>query len=293
MTAAVLMGLPKFSWALGSLLGVAYLTACAVLYFWQTRLLFLPSAQIQTTPKVFNLPYEEVWITVRPGERLHGWWIPAASPHAPVVLHFHGNAVNIGANLDQADRFHQLGLSVLLMDYRGYGQSQGQFPHERQVYEDAEIMWNYLTRDRQIPPEQILLYGHSLGGAIAIELATHHPNAAGLIVESSFTSVRQMIDRTMNLSLFPIDLLLTQQFNSIAKVGDLQMPVLFIHGAADTRTFPDMTEALYAAAPQPKQFYLVAEAAHNDVAAVGGFAYLAVMKKFLRLLPMSRVERFP
>jgi uncharacterized protein len=277
------MDLSRFSLALGSLLGIAYLTACACLYFWQTRLLFLPSAQIQTTPEAFDLPYEEVWVTVRPGEQLQGWWIPADSPHAPVVLHFHGNAVNIGANLAQSDLFHRLGWSVLLMDYRGYGQSQGQFPHEKQVYQDAEIMWTYLTRDRQIPPEQIVLYGHSLGGAIAIELATHHPNAAGLIVESSFTSIRQMVDRTMNLSLFPVDLLLTQQFNSLDKVGKLQMPILLIHGTADTRTFPDMTEALYAAAPQPKQLYLVPGAGHNDVAAIGGNAYLAVVSKFLQV----------
>ncbi|NJR66078.1 MAG: alpha/beta hydrolase [Leptolyngbyaceae cyanobacterium CRU_2_3] len=249
-------------------------------------MIFLPSAQIQTTPEAFNLPYEKVWIAIRSGsrvEQLYGWWIPGNSPDAPVVLHFHGNAVNIGANLDQADRFHQLGWSVLLMDYRGYGQSEGNFPQEKQVYQDAEAMWNYLTRDRHIPPEQIILYGHSLGGAIAIELATHHPNAAGLIVESSFTSIRQMIDRTMNLDLFPVDLLLTQRFNSINKVAALQVPVLFIHGTADQRTLPDMSAALYEAAPQPKQLYLVPAAGHNDVGAVGGAAYLTVVQNFLRL----------
>ncbi|HEY9642306.1 MAG TPA: alpha/beta hydrolase [Coleofasciculaceae cyanobacterium] len=283
MTADVLMSLPSFSLAFGILLGIVYLTACAFLYFWQTRMLFFPSAQIQTTPEVFHLDYEEVWITVQPGEWLHGWWIPAESPQAPVVLHFHGNAINIGANVDQADRFHQLGLSVLLMDYRGYGQSRGKFPHEKQVYADAEIMWNYLTRDRQIPPQQIVLFGHSLGGAIAIELAIHHPQAAALIVESSFTSIRHMVDRTMNLSFFPVNLLLTQHFNSIDKVKALQMPVLFIHGTADTRTLPDMTEDLYAAAPHPKQLYLVPVAAHNDVAMIGGDAYLAVVQKFLHL----------
>jgi uncharacterized protein len=251
-------------------------------------MIFLPTPTIEQTPAQFNLPYEDVWIPVRgSSDKLHGWWIPARTPHAPVMLHLHGNAFNIGANVEQAVLFHRLGVSVLLVDYRGYGRSTGRFPTEQQTYQDAEAMWHYLTVDRRIPPSQIILYGHSLGGAIGIELATHHPDAAALIVESSFTSIREMVDRTMPFGIFPIDQLLTQHFNSIEKVSALQMPLLLIHGASDQRTFPEMSEALYTAAPQPKQLYLVPAATHNDVAAVAGVEYLQTIKDFLQTARIS------
>jgi uncharacterized protein len=283
---SLLKGLPL----LGGLLSMAYLSACLFLFIWQTRMIFLPTRQIQTTPQDLNLAYEEIWIPIAQGnrvERLHGWWIPADSS-APVLLYLHGNAANIGANVGQAYRFRQMGLSVLLMDYRGYGRSEGNFPHEEQVYQDAEAMWHYLTQVRQIAPDQILLYGHSLGGAIAIELATQHPEAAGLIVESSFTSMRAMVDRSTSLSWFPVDLLLHQRFNSIAKVPQLDLPVLWIHGSADTRTFAEMTEALYAATPHPKWLYLVPAAGHNNVAEIAGSAYLSQVRQFLHQIPTLR-----
>jgi uncharacterized protein len=283
---SLLKGLPL----LGGLLSMAYLSACLFLFIWQTRMIFLPTRQIQTTPQDLNLAYEEIWIPIAQGnrvERLHGWWIPADSS-APVLLYLHGNAANIGANVGQAYRFRQMGLSVLLVDYRGYGRSEGNFPHEEQVYQDAEAMWHYLTQVRQIAPDQILLYGHSLGGAIAIELATQHPEAAGLIVESSFTSMRAMVDRSTSLSWFPVDLLLHQRFNSIAKVPQLDLPVLWIHGSADTRTFAEMTEALYAATPHPKWLYLVPAAGHNNVAEIAGSAYLSQVRQFLHQIPTLR-----
>ncbi|MBD3881861.1 alpha/beta hydrolase [Phormidium tenue FACHB-886] len=293
MKSLVLLSLPKLSLFLAGLLGIAYTSACVALYLRQTRMLFLPSPVIETTPAAYSLRYEEVWIPVRQdrrqdrhqdsaSEKLHGWWIPNRSTDAPVLLLLHGNAINIGANLGQAARFHSLGFSVLLADYRGYGRSEGGFPNEQQAYQDAEAMWHYLTVDRQISPSQIVIYGHSLGGAIGIELATHHSDAAALLVESSFTSIREMVDRTMPFGIFPIDLLLTQRFNSIQKVATLQVPVLFIHGLNDQRTFSDMSEALYSAAPEPKQLYWVAAAGHNDVAEVAGDDYFETIRNFLQ-----------
>jgi alpha-beta hydrolase superfamily lysophospholipase len=121
-------------------------------------------------------------------ERIHVWWI-AAQPDAKVLLYLHGNGINMGAAVANAHQFHQLGFSVLLIDYRGYGRSEGSFPTETRVYQDAVTAWDYLVKQRQIQPSQIFLFGHSLGGAIAIDLAVQHPDAAGLIVESSFTSM--------------------------------------------------------------------------------------------------------
>lgn len=271
---------------LGTVLAIAgalYLSACLYLYFRQTRMLFFPTEQITTTPADFGLKYEEVWIPVGDrDDRIHGWWMPAAGPETAVLLYLHGNGVNIGANVEHANRFHQLGLSVLLIDYRGYGRSKGDFPHEQQVYQDAAASWQYLIRERQVAPHRLFIFGHSMGGAIAVELARQQPDAAGLIVQSSFTSIRDMVDRNPVYRIFPIDLLLTQQFDSIRKVPWLQVPTLFIHGLADAEVPAQMSEALHAAAPQPKKIYLVPIAGHNNVAATAGEAYLQMIQQFIQ-----------
>ncbi len=197
---------------LGALLAIAYLSACLYLFLEQTRFIFFPSPVIQVTPEFFHLGYQEVWLPVPAGkrtvERMHGWWISAAQPDAMVLLYLHGNGINIGSNVAHAYRLHQLGFSVLLIDYRGYGRSQGGFPTEARVYQDAAAAWDYLVKERQIKPSQIFLYGHSLGGAIAIDLALQHPDAAGLIVESSFTSIREMVAQQGRFWMFPVDLIL-------------------------------------------------------------------------------------
>ena len=199
-----------------------------------------------------------------------------------VVLYLHGNGSNVGANVEHANRFHRLGLSVFAIDYRGYGKSQGDFPSESQVYEDAQLAWDYLVKQRGVNPHQIYIYGHSLGGAIAIDLAVRHPEAAGLIVEGSFTSTRAMVDFQKGLFwLFPIDLLLTQRFDSLSKVDRLQMPVLFIHGTADNVVPVEMSKKLFDAAPEPKQLYIVPDGGHNNVAQIGGAEYLQIVSQFL------------
>jgi hypothetical protein len=289
----------KLFLAVASLVAIAYTATCVYLFMRQTRMIFFPSPYIQTTPTEFNLPYEEVWIPVEDGgdqaEKIHGWWIPAESER--VLLYLHGNGANIGANVAQASRFHQLGFSVLLIDYRGYGMSDGGFPTEASVYTDAQIAWDYLIQ-RGVSPEQIFIYGHSLGGAIAINLATQNPSAAGLIVQSSFTSMREMATYAKNLEIFPLNLLLTQRFDSLDKLqadglsgeNPLQMPVLFIHGTADIQVPSIMSEALYAAAPEPKQIWLVPNAGHNDVADVAGSEYLQVVQRFVEQASMASLQ---
>lgn len=271
----------------GVVAAIAYLAACLFLYLQQTRFIFFPSSVIEITPRAFNLKYQDVWIpvTTESGkvEKMHGWWIPASTPNAKVLLYLHGNGVNIGANAAHADRFHRMGFAVLIIDYRGYGLSKGSFPTEKSVYQDAATAWDYLVKQQQIQPSNIFIYGHSLGGAIAIDLAIKQPKAAGLIVESSFTSVQDIVNLRGNFKLFPVKFILNQHFDSIRKVTNLQMSVLFIHGTEDYVVPVNMSKQLYAAAPEPKQLVIIPNAGHNDVAEVAELPYFQAIKEFRRL----------
>jgi uncharacterized protein len=272
--------LDKMILRIAILLLIVYLVICALLFFFQTRRLFFPDPQVTETPKTYGLQYEEVNLPVADSGNLNGWWIPAAKPDAPVILYLHGNGANIGANAEQAHRLRELGFSVFLFDYRGYGKSSGSFPSEQRLYEDAQQAWNYLVKTRHVEPKKLVLYGHSLGGAIAIETASQHPEVAGLIVESSFTSMLDMTKRVPWTAYFPTNLLLTQRFESFSKVPSLKMPVLFIHGQVD-RTIPyEMSEKNYAVAPQPKQLLLIPNGDHDNDAIMGGKLYLDGFKNF-------------
>ncbi len=271
---------------LGVLGALAYTATCGALVLWQNRLVFHPSRVIETTPSAFHLSYQDVWLPVvsRTGhiEHMHGWWVPAAEPKAGMILCLHGKAGSMAGLITFANRFHYLGLSVLMIEYRGYGDSEGSFPTEFSVYQDAQAAWNYLIQKLQFNPKQIFLYGHSLGGAIAIDLAVRHSEAAGLIVESSFTSMRQMIAYRKQFWMFPVDLLLTQRFDSIAKVRSLRIPVLFIHGTADSVVPSSMSQMLFAAAPQPKQLLLVPGADHGNAGELRPAQYFQMVQKFIR-----------
>lgn len=263
---------------------IAYIVIGFFLVLWQTRLIFLPSSVIEVTPDQLGLPYEDVWIPVPDApstEKIHGWWLPHPSA-TDVLLYLHGNGQNIGANIGQAQRYYQLGFSVLLIDYRGYGLSKGKFPHEAQVYQDAEAAWNYLVQ--HIEPQQIFLYGHSLGGAIAIDLAVRHSEAAGLIVEGTFTSMQDIVHLRPGYRLLPINWLLTQRFDSIRKIKSLQVPLLLIHGSDDLVVPASMSQVLYEAATVPKQILIVPGAGHNNVAAVGDTQYLEAVRRFRQLV---------
>lgn len=272
---------------------IAYLAACLYLFHRQQYFIFKPPSVIRTTPAAFNLDYQEVWLPVATASGntayIHAWWIPADQPEADVWLYLHGNGSNIGDEVARAVWLRQLGFSTLLFDYRGYGRSQDRFPTESSVYEDIEIVWNYLAQERQIPPERIFLYGHSLGGAIGTELAIRHPEIAGLVVEASFTSMRTMVNHLYRQFLiFPVDLLLHQRFDSLSKVRALQMPVLFIHGTADRVVPAQMSETLYAAAPEPKKLLVLPDIGHNDIRELGGTQYLEAVRW---LVEQGRVKR--
>jgi len=266
------------------MLAVAYLAAGIAIWAEQRHFIFFPSEKIELTPDAFGLKYEELFIPVRDGTqsgRLFAWWIPADDPNAKVILYLHGNGANVWANAEHAGRFHKMGYSVLLPDYRGYGRSSGGFPSEHTVYADAEAVWQYLVRDRHLDPKRVVIYGHSLGGAIAVELAIRHPEAAGLITESTFTSVYEIAESQGLFRIFPLRLLLNQRFDSIHKVPGLKLPYLVLHGTGDRLIPYHMSEQIYGAAPQPKRLVLIPGGGHDTSAVAGGRLYSSAVRDFV------------
>ena len=233
--------------SLAALLIAGYGGASWYLWAKQRELIFFPSREVQRTPGALQLQYEEVWLPVPGSEStsMNGWWLRSDDPVAPALLYLHGNDLNIAGNIKHIASLRGMGFSVLIVDYRGYGKSGGGFPSEGQVYEDAATAWNYLIRDLHADPGRAFIYGHSLGGAVAIELGLRHPEAAGLILESTFTSIPDMAKLTY--WMFPTDWLLNQRFDALAKIPLLRLPVLFIHGTADAEVPYTMSERLFAA----------------------------------------------
>jgi len=275
-----------------SLIGLAitYISGFMLVRLLQKRLIFKPLSLVLSTPATFNLPYEEVWLSVATSdnqtEKISGWWIPQTQPNTKVILFFHGTSGNMAAqekscNLDRVAKLYQLGYSVFMIDYRGYGNSQGRFPTEARVYEDAAIAWNYLTEEKGFSPEEIVVYGHSLGGAVAVDLCLQQPQAAGLIAEGCFTSIKDMAKYRRRIQIFPLKFLVTQKFDFINKVKSIKMPVLFIHGTADETVPVTMSQRLFAAAPEPKKLLLMPNAGHNDLSMIDSDRYVATLQEFL------------
>ncbi|CAD5923310.1 Alpha/beta hydrolase domain-containing protein 17B [Planktothrix agardhii] len=267
---------------------IAYLCACLFMFLRQTRFIFFPSRLISMTPDDVGLSYQDIELQISTPsgkiETVHCWWIPSeTNPNQKVIIDLHGNRNTIEGNIGYAEQFHEMGLSVLLVEYRGYGRSTNRFPSEKTVYQDVEAAWNYLVNERQINPHNIYVFGHSLGGAIAINLALKHTEIAGLIIESSFTNIREMIDYKKKYWMFPINLILTQKFDSLAKISALKMPILLTHGTEDELIPKTMSEDLFNAAIEPKQLLIVAGAGHNNVRQVGGKQYWETVQQFLTL----------
>lgn len=270
------------------LLGIAisYVLVCSILWHYQTRLIFFPSSVLEATPADRQLRYDNVWLTLQLG-RIHGWWIPSQQKQSPVLLYFHGNGSNLGDLVSRLQRFHQWGYTVFAIDYRGYGRSSGPFPNEQRVYEDARRAWSYLTEEREIKANNVMIYGRSLGGAIALDLAVQHPEAAGLILESSLTSMKAMAKSHWSIPLMPLNYLLTQKFDSLAKAPLLQVPVLLIHGKADTVVPPQMSRTLYDTIPTFKTLILIEGASHNNLPAIGENCYDSTVQTFIKQYAQS------
>ena len=228
------------------------------MYFQQSSMIFYPMHELYETPADWRLGYEDVTFYTTDGVQLHGWYIPYKSSKN-VLLFFHGNAGNISHRRNSIEIFHRMGLNVFIIDYRGYGQSKGK-PDEQGLYLDATAAWHYLTDERDFTADQILIFGRSLGGAVAARLASV-VQARGLILESSFSSAQDFA-RTV----FPILsrlVLLRYDLNTAENIQRVSYPVLVLHSPDDEIIPFHLGEKVFLSAHQPKKFLLM-RGDHNN-----------------------------
>jgi len=248
--------------------GVIFLFVFLFLWIrWQERSgLFFPARDLYRSPAAEGLAFEDVHFDSS-GNELHGWYIPGSG--GQVVLWMHGNAGNIADRLDQAVQMKRaLGVSSFMFDYRGYGKSKGR-PSETGLYQDAEAAFKWLLEVKGFDPGKIILYGHSLGTAVTVDLALEKgAGAGGIVLESPFTSAAAMASK-LYFGL-PVGLVMSVKLDNIGRIGEVKMPILIIHGVSDTVIPFSMGKKLFDAAPEPKTFLPIAGADHSDSDVVGG-----------------------
>lgn len=254
--------------ALIALLLIFVLGSCAYIETKQGEWIFNPVQGDYRGYRGNAADFQEQWIPVgKNNEKLHAWWAPVANADAPVLLYLHGARWNLSGSAARIPRWNRMGFSVLAIDYRGFGKSvavDGAAPSERRANEDAEAAWDYLVK--LAPRSRHFVFGHSLGGSMAIQLAIKHPDAAGLILEASFTSVPDMIRET-RWGFLPVGFLVTQRFDNIDRIGEVKIPVLVVHGTQDDIVPFSMGERLYAAIKAPKFFLRAAGGSHHNLSA--------------------------
>ncbi|MDO8350525.1 MAG: alpha/beta hydrolase [Gallionella sp.] len=259
------------------LLAAAYGVLLLAVYFFQAHLVFYPEAgrEIIATPEQFGLPYEDLHLKTADGVDLHGWYVPVAQARGTVLL-LHGNAGNISHRLDTLQMFHRLGYSTLIIDYRGYGNSGGT-PGEEGSYRDGEAAWRYLTGQRRIPPCRIVVFGESLGGAVAAWLSARHKPGA-LVIASGFTSVPELGQQLY--PYLPMRWLAHIHYNTRENLRAVAAPVLIAHSPEDDIVPFEHGRALFAAAHSPKQFLELA-GGHNEGHIFTRVAWVVALEDFL------------
>jgi fermentation-respiration switch protein FrsA (DUF1100 family) len=238
--------------------------------------IFFPDPFLVCTPAEAVLDYEDVWFEATDGVRLHGWLVPAEK-NSPLMLFCHGNAGNVSHRLDNIRRLHDIGLSVFIFDYRGYGQSSGRIT-EAGFYLDAEAAYQKAREQVDREGVKLVIFGRSLGGIAAVHLGAQY-KSSGLILESTFTHMASMA-----AVHFPLPVparLLENRLNALDKIGRVTAPILFFHGDADDIVPIDLGRELFEAATAPKEFITLSGAGHNDTYLVGGREYFSKMRSFI------------
>jgi hypothetical protein len=240
-----------------------YVAVCILVCVFERHLIYFPTRDYDATPRDIGLDFETVSFNAADGVTLTGWYV-VNNDATHTILFCHGNAGNISHRLTTIQALHQLGYNVFIFDYRGFGRSAGS-PSEQGLYADARAALRYLTETRGQATDKIVFCGRSLGGAVAIELATHHPPPA-LVVESTFTDLADV--GRIHYPFLPVRWILRERFASIERIAGLTCPKLILHGTDDTLIPIKLGRKLFNAASEPKQF-IETPGGHNEA----GFTY--------------------
>lgn len=268
-----------------ALIAAVLLGGCAALDHQQRRWIFQPSDHSWWGGAAAAQGMQDVWIDFRSREeaadvKLHGLWLPHDDPAAPVLLYLHGARWDVRSSAQRMRRMHELGFSVLGIDYRGFGQSSKTLPSETLAAEDARAAWDWLAQQHPRVPRY--LFGHSLGGAIAVKLAADVADEAGLIVEGTFPSIADVFS-SLRWGWLPLGPLITQRFDAASRIGDVGAPVLVVHGSEDQLISPDLGRALFDKAREPKRFVLVKGGSHHNANALGQGQYRQALIELFKL----------
>jgi fermentation-respiration switch protein FrsA (DUF1100 family) len=267
--------MPEWLWSVGRVALASYVGLMLLMYFRQAKYVYFPSKSLTSTPATARLAYEELSVRTSDGETVQGWFVPVDKP-VGTVLFCHGNAGNIGDRLDVIWMLHDMGLNACLFDYRGYGKSTGT-PTEEGTYRDAEAVWDYLVRDKGVAAGRMVVWGESLGGAVAAWVAEKkHPGA--LILESTFTSIPDLASRLY--PFLPIRWLCRFRYPTAVRLGSISCPVLVAHSPDDEMIPFAMGQKLYQAARDPKRFFTL-RGSHNTGRDATGKAFDKEVLAFL------------
>ena len=273
--------------ATGALLATL-VAGCATLDEQQRRWIFQPGTRTWASTAEADSReggMQDVWIDFRSTAlqqpvRLHGLWLPQPRSGAPVMLYLHGARWDVRSSAHRMRRMHELGFAVLGIDYRGFGRSSEHLPSEDMAQEDARAAWQWLAAQAPLSPRYV--FGHSLGGAIAVRLAAEVDDEAGLIVEGCFTSIPDVVS-TFRWGWLPVGPLITQRFDAAARIAQVGAPVLVVHGSEDTLIQPALGQALYERASNPKRFVLVEGGSHHNTNSLGQDQYRQAMAELFGL----------
>jgi fermentation-respiration switch protein FrsA (DUF1100 family) len=250
-------------------------------------LTFMPVRDLALTPGDLGLPYEEIEMPTDDGETVHGWFIPAGvvagDRPPPTIVHFHGNAENIAPYSMLGPLTREAGFNLLLVDYRGYGRSSGR-PSEAGIYRDGEAALRYLRSRPGIDAGRIVLWGRSIGACVAVHLAAGDDGIAGLVLESSFTTARELLLHSGAIVLYPLSFLATYRFDQKGKIAGVTAPVLFVHGTDDRIAPFRLGRRLHDLAPGPKTFLTIEGGGHNDLLAYHADAVWSGVRSFVASL---------
>ena len=259
--------------------GVALLAGCAAFEARQGQWIFNPSDRSWRTPPSDRAVQDE-WIEFESkvsGQpaRLHVQVI-GDTAERPVLLYLHGARWNLDGSAWRIDRMRELGFTVVGVDYRGFGRSSAESPSEEKAYEDARAAWDWIAA--RWPQRQRYVFGHSLGGAIAIDLASRVNDERGTIVEGTFTSIPDVV-ASMRWGWLPVGWLITQRFDAVSKVASIGSPLLVVHGSEDRLIKPELGQRLYDAAVDPKRFVLVEGGSHHNTNGMGQPLYREAVRE--------------